>query len=1125
MNMRLFSKVSFAIITILSLTVLLSMATLAEDNVNWKSNTKLDDGIKPSGINNTVTDWESRTYEAPAEETDNTSGTTGGGTMLPILAGLAGLLGITVIAGSALSKKEITSIIPEGNGLWVPEADRESVIGLINKAASKEYRIDEKGFVKPASEAEEDSSKSGTYSKILDTLIAGDKKVVIGVDGGWMSYNSEDDSVRRKDFTESDTGIAIGDNGTDQVIVVNGQDAKDGTAEIVLAHELIHALRGEYGLREIDTDGGVNQDEEANTILLENKIREELGIDNRTEEGLDEADTDWLSRLERSMREASGTVENHYAGGYNDYINGYEAYSNYEDVSYPDYQQYDAYGNYSDYSVYSVSYQDYGVYYNYSDHQDYSQYSEITLPPYLEYNEYTVPIPPTPPSLGSISISTPGSAKKGDTVTISASCTNADHLWMTVRDPNGTVVANFGNGKGESISTSITAAVEGTYSVTVEARNTPDEFVFGTQYTSASSTFSVVAPPPPPYNAEIVSSTIPSQMEAGKTYRVSVTVKNTGANAWTAANGYKLGGVGDSDPFASARQTLSSSETIATGQTKTFTFNMTAPSTPGTYTTDWRMLREGVNWFGGTLTKSVSVVPLTSLKLGDTGPSVTALKQNLIKLGYTLNGTDVFDAQTEAAVKMFQTLRGLTANGIVEANTSSAINNAVNNRNAGCLSRGMIGSDVNQLQTNLNKLGYSLGIDSQFGIKTEDAVKSFQTAHGFTANGIVTPTIMSEINKAIQRLEKIQEIKQNLYSLNPNEFKNIFNDYESAITEFLNNYYDGTQLLLDLYNSIQDKDDKLDALLSWSREALRQDGSITYGPGDLLPGEVYLQDIVNQTPGASLIGINTVSYCGVQSTFPGRLLKGKWVIKKQEFLNWKTEVYMSDVAARAFDHQIEVIDAEQGYTERNNWRYEVDMRERIVSDQSLQEARNILIGISFDVITAGGKTAAEAIVKQLVKSISKNALILLGHETEAAAFDVPTDWRGTATWTISSILEYLDISGIINADEVKSLSIAMAKQRVTETLVLGYLAARLKRDIFVERLTSLRDFTLTQLTREDINSNPNNIYITEDEFPVFVKYLVKNYDYVIQMNQEGSWNELSRELYEEVFPVIDELFV
>ncbi|HWT75101.1 MAG TPA: NBR1-Ig-like domain-containing protein, partial [Mobilitalea sp.] len=805
----------------------------------------------------------------------------------------------------------------------------------------------------------------------------------------------------------------------------------------------------------------------------------------------------------------------------------------------------------------------------------------------------------------------------GDKVTVNASCGNADHMWVGVYEvnPDGTEGSEVWEytGKGSNISATIDTLQllkpGKKYAIHVDARNVP-----GTSGGDVKSGKCYLTVLDVPYNAKIISNTIPTTMEAGKTYQVSVTVQNTGENAWTAADGYKLGGVGDSDPFALARQTLAAGETIAKGQTKTFTFNMIAPKTAGTYTTDWRMLREGVTWFGDTLSVPVTVVD-------------DPLRNGLIAFGldpdkiFTLNGTsytyyqlikerptlqrnsgnsndtdknklsvslllDIFDAMgLDTKIGDNDCYYGNRARGAQLALTQIAIPDVLPIGDAYGMDSATWAyldkiievygnSDAKSAfvteYTNAYKVKYEEFIKSEMGISvdttktasnsitwnvdipnyTTDAVKPVLDVYDssgklikeqyVTSDGPVTITgltpgtgykaritydSISEETEVVETLPldpRIQEIKQNLFALNSNTFKDVFNDYENAVKIFLNDYFDGEERLKDAYDRILNNDEKLDALLGWTREAIKPDSSITYGPGILLPGEVYLQDIVNQTPGASLIGTNTVAYCDVQSTFQGRLLKGKWVVNEQEFLNWKTEVLMSGVAANAFDHQIVEIDKEQNYTERSNWRYEVDMRKRIISDQSLQEARDILIGISFDVITAGGSTAAE-VIKELVKSIAMNALILLGHETEATLLGLPKEPGDIAPWTISTILEFLDIGGIINADEVKNLSIAMAKQRVTETLVLGYLAARLKRDIFVERLTSLRDFAQTQLTREGIN-NENNINLTEEEFQVFKKYLVKNYDYVIQMNQEDVWNELTTKLYRDVFTFIDGLF-
>lgn len=107
-------------------------------------------------------------------------------------------------------------------------------------------------------------------------------------------------------------------------------------------------------------------------------------------------------------------------------------------------------------------------------------------------------------------------------------------------------------------------------------------------------------------DATITSNDIPATMDAGKSYTVHVTVKNTGNKTWDGY--YRLGAVGESDPFATTRQWLPTGTTVAPGQSYTFTYTMTAPKTPGTYTTDWRMVHEGVTWFGSSISYNVNVV-------------------------------------------------------------------------------------------------------------------------------------------------------------------------------------------------------------------------------------------------------------------------------------------------------------------------------------------------------------------------------------------------------------------------------------------------------------------------------------------------------------------------------------
>ena len=107
------------------------------------------------------------------------------------------------------------------------------------------------------------------------------------------------------------------------------------------------------------------------------------------------------------------------------------------------------------------------------------------------------------------------------------------------------------------------------------------------------------------YSDEYVSDTIPSTMNPGQSYNVSVTFRNRGV-VWSEARAFRLGANGDSDPFtATTRHTISGE--VRPGNTYTFSFTLTAPATPGTYTTDWRMVRDSYAWFGATLSKQVTV--------------------------------------------------------------------------------------------------------------------------------------------------------------------------------------------------------------------------------------------------------------------------------------------------------------------------------------------------------------------------------------------------------------------------------------------------------------------------------------------------------------------------------------
>ena len=120
-------------------------------------------------------------------------------------------------------------------------------------------------------------------------------------------------------------------------------------------------------------------------------------------------------------------------------------------------------------------------------------------------------------------------------------------------------------------------------------------------------------------NAQFISQSVPTTMVAGQQYNVWVKMRNTGSTTWTQATNYRLGSQNprDNANWGFNRVYLSASDSVGPGQYKTFYFTVTAPSTPGNWNFQWRMLREGVEWFGGYTTNVVVNVTASDNSTGN----------------------------------------------------------------------------------------------------------------------------------------------------------------------------------------------------------------------------------------------------------------------------------------------------------------------------------------------------------------------------------------------------------------------------------------------------------------------------------------------------------------------------
>jgi hypothetical protein len=115
-------------------------------------------------------------------------------------------------------------------------------------------------------------------------------------------------------------------------------------------------------------------------------------------------------------------------------------------------------------------------------------------------------------------------------------------------------------------------------------------------------------PPVPDDDAAIDATLLPTALTCGESFQGWVTVRNTGGDTWSPGEGYRLGAVDDSDPLrGDVRVDLPGDVVMPPGASHTFELDLRAPAQPGSYVTDWRMVREGIHWFGAVARSTVAV--------------------------------------------------------------------------------------------------------------------------------------------------------------------------------------------------------------------------------------------------------------------------------------------------------------------------------------------------------------------------------------------------------------------------------------------------------------------------------------------------------------------------------------
>ncbi|MGZ4442578.1 MAG: peptidoglycan-binding protein [Nocardioidaceae bacterium] len=140
---------------------------------------------------------------------------------------------------------------------------------------------------------------------------------------------------------------------------------------------------------------------------------------------------------------------------------------------------------------------------------------------------------------------------------------------------------------------------------------------------------------------------------------------------------------------------------------------------------------------------------------GDRGDAVVEIRSRLARLDLIdadAGEPDVFDATLDRAVRAFQQLRGLTADGVVGSATYKVLDEArwrLGDRLLTFVAGNVIsGDDVVALQQRLLDLGFKVGrVDGRYGDRTEQAVRDFQRNVGVPPDGTCGPATLKALGR------------------------------------------------------------------------------------------------------------------------------------------------------------------------------------------------------------------------------------------------------------------------------------------------------------------------------------------------------------------------------------------
>ena len=138
---------------------------------------------------------------------------------------------------------------------------------------------------------------------------------------------------------------------------------------------------------------------------------------------------------------------------------------------------------------------------------------------------------------------------------------------------------------------------------------------------------------------------------------------------------------------------------------------------------------------------SGTLSPWPVVQNGSQGHPIRTLQLLLRAQGHNLSVDGMFGPATKAAVKAFQTNKGMTADGIMSAQTWSTLIIQVKKGSSGDAVRGV----QEEFQFRAGEPGKGLMVDGIFGPQTDSTVRGFQHALSLDVPSVVVDGIVGPL--------------------------------------------------------------------------------------------------------------------------------------------------------------------------------------------------------------------------------------------------------------------------------------------------------------------------------------------------------------------------------------------